>query len=160
MSGRLLGWPDTSGSPPTQPAYSLTACSYCRRRHVSGESPESLSWEARGQKVSVVDAVCCVYFCAAGKSGLLIAILTGLGMEVLIPEEVVAEAETKRSYGQLATHLGRLKASTTVKILPRLVREDERTAVLANVARVRGMSLGLSLSSRRDLGEAVVIGHA
>jgi hypothetical protein len=127
---------------------------------VSGESPESLSWEARGRKVSVVDAVCCVYFCAAGKSGLLIAILTGLGMEVLIPDEVVAEAETKRSYGQLATHLGRMKASTTVKILPRLVLEDERTAVLANVARVRGMSLGLSLSSRRDLGEAVVIGHA
>lgn len=81
-------------------------------------------------------------------------------MEILIPEEVAAEAESKRSYGQLATHLRRLRASTAVKILPRLVLEDERTAILENVARVRGMSVGLALSSRTDLGEAVVIGHA
>ena len=127
---------------------------------MSGESPELPSSEEMGRKISVVDAVCCVYFCAAGKSGLLIGILKGLGMEILIPEEVTTEAEGKRSYGQLATHLRRLKASRTVQILPRLVLEDERTAILANVARVRGMSIGLALSSRTDLGEAVVIGHA
>jgi hypothetical protein len=126
---------------------------------MSGESPELPSSE-EGRRISIVDAVCCVYSCAAGKSGLLIGILTGLGMEILIPEEVAAEAESKRSYGQLATHLRRLKASRTVQILPRLVLEDERTAVLANVARVRGMSMGLALSRRADLGEAVVIGHA
>ena len=127
---------------------------------MSDESPESPGSDETGRKLSIVDAVCCVYFCAAGKSGLLVAILTGLGMEILIPEEVVAEARNKKNYGQLPTHLQRLQASTKVKILPRLVLEDERSAILANVARVRGMSVDLALSSRADLGEAVVIGHA
>jgi hypothetical protein len=127
---------------------------------VSDEGPESPGSDETGRKLSIVDAVCCVYFCAAGKSGLLVAILTGLGMEILIPEEVVAEARNKKIYGQLSTHIQRLQASTKVKILPRLVLEDERSAVLANVSRVRGMSVDLALSSRADLGEAVVIGHA
>jgi len=128
---------------------------------VSDQSSEPLGSEATKakRKVSVVDAVCCVYFCAAAKSSLLIAILTALDMEILIPEEVVTEAGQK-SFENLATHLARLKASARVKILPRLMLEDERTDVLANVARVRGMSQALAISSRKDLGEAVVIGHA
>ena len=123
-------------------------------------SGEPLDSGTTDRKFSVVDAVCCVYFCAAAKSGLLIAVLTRLDMEILIPEEVATEAGQKKSFEHLATHLARLKASTRVKILPRLVLEDERTDVLANVARVRGMSQALAISSRRDLGEAVVIGHA
>ena len=128
---------------------------------MSGESFEPIDSEATKtkRKVSVVDAVCCVYFCAAAKSPLLIAILTALDMDILIPEEVVTEAGQK-SFENLATHLARLKASARVKILPRLMLEDERTDVLANVARVRGMSQALAISSRKDLGEAVVIGHA
>ena len=127
---------------------------------MSGQGPCALDSRTPGRKISVVDAVCCVYFCAAGKSPLLVSILTTLGMEILIPEEVAAEAESKRSYGQLATHMRRLRASTKVTILPRLVLGDERSAVLANVARVRGLSVGLALSRRKDLGEAIVIGHA
>jgi len=79
---------------------------------VSGESFEPIDSEATKtkRKVSVVDAVCCVYFCAAAKSPLLIAILTALDMDILIPEEVVTEAGQKKSFENLATHLARLKA--------------------------------------------------
>ena len=79
---------------------------------MSDEGPEPPGSDETGRKLSIVDAVCCVYFCAAGKSGLLVAILTGLGMEILIAEEVVAEARNKKIYGQLPTHIQRLQAST------------------------------------------------
>jgi len=46
--------------------------------------------------ISVIDAVCCVYFCAAGKYALLVSILTELGMEILIPAEVEREVLRKR----------------------------------------------------------------
>lgn len=55
-----------------------------------------------GRVISVVDAVCCVYFCAAGKSSLLISVLAALGMEILVPAEVEREV--------LHKHLGQIQA--------------------------------------------------
>jgi len=47
-----------------------------------------------------------------------------------------------------------------VQVLDQLVVTDSRANIVANVARLRGTSAQLALSTRRDLGEAVVIGHA
>jgi predicted nucleic acid-binding protein len=109
--------------------------------------------------VSVVDAVCCVHFCAAGKSSLLLKILVELDMEILIPAEVEREVLAK-PLGQLKDQWRRLQSSSRVQILDELTVADARTSVVEIVARLRGMSAQLALSERRDLGEAVVIGHA
>jgi hypothetical protein len=109
--------------------------------------------------ISIVDAVCCVYFCAAGKSALLISILVELGMEILIPAEVEREVLRKRA-GQVPDQWRRLRSSQRVKILEELAPLDGRADVVATVARVRGTSAQLALAMSRDLGEAVVIGHA
>lgn len=109
--------------------------------------------------ISVVDAVCCVYFCAAGKSALLTSILVELGMEILIPAEVEREVLRKRM-GQIHVQWPRLRASSRVRILDELTPGGDRSEVVATVARVRGTSARLALSTSRDLGEAVVIGHA
>ncbi len=53
-----------------------------------------------------------------------------------------------------------MRASDRVQILPQLMADDERADVVAIVARVRGTAARLALSTRKDLGEAVVIGHA
>lgn len=111
------------------------------------------------RSISVVDAVCCVYFCAAGKSSLLISILAGLGLEILVPAEVEREVLRKR-IGQSDSHWPRMRASTRVRILDPLDPTDSKSAVLANVARIRETSAQLALSRSQDLGEAVVIGHA
>jgi hypothetical protein len=113
----------------------------------------------RTRLISVVDAVCCVYFCAAGESGLLIGVLAGLGMEILIPEEVEREVLRKRT-GQVQNQWPRLRASSHVQILDELTPADIRSDVVAAVARIRGTSVQLALSASRDLGEAIVIGHA
>ena len=116
--------------------------------------------DAPGNRViSVVDAVCCVYFCAAGKSSLLSSVLVGLGMEILVPAEVEREVLRKR-LGQVQAHWPRMRASARVKILDPLDPTDGRSAVLLTVARIRETSAQLALSRSRDLGEAVVIGHA
>lgn len=109
--------------------------------------------------ISVVDAVCCVYFCAAGRSSLLLKILVGLGMEILVPAEVEREVLGKH-LGQTADHWRRLRSSPRVRILDELTAVDPRADVVATVVRLRRMSVQLALSTRRDLGEAVVIGHA
>jgi predicted nucleic acid-binding protein len=109
--------------------------------------------------ISVVDAVCCVHFCAAGKSSLLLKILVGLDMEILIPAEVEREVLGKRM-GQVQDQWPRLRSSPRVQILDELTPTDVRAEVVANVARLRGTSTHLALSTRRDLGEAIVIGHA
>jgi hypothetical protein len=114
---------------------------------------------APGRLISVVDAVCCVYFCAAGKYALLVSILTELGMEILIPEEVEREVLRKR-VGQVQAQWPRLRACSRVRILDALTVTDRRLDVVATVARLRGMSAQLALSASRDLGEAVVVGHA
>jgi hypothetical protein len=100
--------------------------------------------------ISVVDAVCCVYFCAAGKYVLLVSILTELGMEILLRKRV----------GQVQAQWPRLRACSRVRILDALTVTDRRLDVVATVARLRGMSAQLALSASRDLGEAVVVGHA
>ncbi|HEX3781909.1 MAG TPA: hypothetical protein VHX38_19770 [Pseudonocardiaceae bacterium] len=114
---------------------------------------------ASARLISVVDAVCCVYFCAAGKSSLLLRVLLGLGMEILIPAEVEREVLGK-CLGRTADQWPRLRASSRVRILDELTPTDARDGVVENVARLRGMSVQLALSARRDLGEAIVIGHA
>lgn len=90
--------------------------------------------------ISVVDAVCCVYFCAAGKSALLTSILVELGMEILIPAEVEREVQRKRM-GQVQAHWPRMRASSRVRILDELTPDDDRSNVVATVARVRGTSV-------------------
>ena len=109
--------------------------------------------------ISVVDAVCCVYFCAAGKSALLISILAELGMEILIPAEVEREV-LRKPMGQVRVQWPRLRASQRVQILDELTITDARSDVVATVARLRGASAQLALSMSHNLGEAVVIGHA
>ena len=117
------------------------------------------SGSAPARLISVIDAVCCVYFCAAGKYALLVSILTELGMEILIPAEVEREVLRKR-LGQVQAQWPRLRASSRVRILDALTVTDSRSEVVATVARLRGMSAQLALSASRDLGEAIVVGHA
>jgi hypothetical protein len=71
----------------------------------------------------LVDAVCCVYFCAAGKYALLVSILTELEMEILIPAEVGREVLRKR-LGQVQAQWPRLWASSRVRILDALTVMD------------------------------------
>lgn len=120
-----------------------------------GNSPQAVPIRL----ISVVDAVCCVYFCAAGKSSLLVRILVELGMEILIPAEVEREVLRKRM-GQVRDQWPRLRSSSRVQILDELTPADTRSDVVAAVARLRGTSVQLAMSVSRDLGEAVVIGHA
>jgi hypothetical protein len=89
----------------------------------------------------------------------LISILAELGMEILIPAEVEREVLRKRA-GQVQVQWRRLRSSQRVKILEELTPLDRRADVVATVARVRGTSAQLTLALSRDLGEAVVIGHA
>lgn len=124
-------------------------------REDEGNPPGAVSTRV----ISVVDAVCCVYFCAAGKSSLLIRILVELGMEILIPAEVEREVLRKRM-GQVRDQWPRLRSSSRVQILDELTPTDIRSDVVAAVARLRGTSVQLAMSVSRDLGEAVVIGHA
>jgi hypothetical protein len=60
-----------------------------------GGQPES----SPARLISVVDAVCCVYFCAAGKSALLISVLAELGRPgapaVLLATSMVEDVVTK-----------------------------------------------------------------
>lgn len=123
----------------------------------SSEGAGDASEAAR--RISVVDAVCCVYFCAAGKYALLVSILAGLGMEILIPAEVEREVLRKRM-GQVQVQWPRLRSSSRVQILDELTITDSRSDVIATVVRLRGTSTELALSVSRDLGEAIVIGHA
>jgi len=123
------------------------------------ENEDNTAEDAPSRLISIIDAVCCVYFCAAGKCSLLISILTGLGMEILIPAEVEREVLRKRM-GQIQAQWPRLRSSSRVQILDELSPSDIRSDVVATVARVRGTSTQLALSVSRDLGEAVVIGHA
>ena len=53
-----------------------------------------------------------------------------------------------------------MRASSRVKILDPLDPTDGQSLVLLAVARIRETSACLALSRQRDLGEAVVIGHA
>ena len=100
-----------------------------------------------------------MYFCGAGKHALLVNILTELRMEILIPAEVEREVLRKR-LGQVQAQWPRLRASSRVRILHALTVTDSRSDVVATVARLRGMSAQLALSASRDLGEAIVVGHA
>lgn len=125
----------------------------------NNDNEDGASGTASTRLISVVDAVCCVYFCAAGKSSLLLRILVELGMEILIPAEVEREVLGKRM-GQIKDQWPRLRSSSRVKILDELTATDVRVSAVANVARLRGTSVQLALSARRDLGEAVVVGHA
>ena len=80
-------------------------------------------------------------------------------MEVLIPAEVEREVLRKRM-GQVQDQWPRLRSSSRVQTLEELTPTDSRSGVVATVARLRGTSAQLALSVSRDLGEAVVIGHA
>jgi hypothetical protein len=110
--------------------------------------------------ISIVDAVCCVHFCAAGKSSLLVDTLKALNMEILIPAEVETEVLRKRNLGCLATQWPRMRASQHVRILDELDLSGAQPQVVAQVARIRGIAASLALSRPKDLGEAVVLGHA
>jgi hypothetical protein len=97
-----------------------------------------------------------MYFCAAGKSSLLIRILSELGMEILVPAEVEREV--------LGKCLGQVKdqwSSSRVQILDELIATDVRADVVATVARLRGTSVQLALSTRRcpQQGGALIPTH-
>lgn len=94
----------------------------------------------------MVDAVCCVYFCAAGKSSLLIKILVELGMEFLIPAEVEREVLSKHR-GQTTDQWRRLRSSPRVRILAELTPADDRADVVAAVVLVRRMSVPIAALS-------------
>ena len=113
-----------------------------------------------GPPISVLDAVCCVYFCAAGKGKLLTDVLTALGMEILVPAEVAGEVLRKRNFGSLSTQWPRMAASTRVRVLAPLVVGESPPGLVAHVARIRGLGAAAALTTSKDLGEAVVLGHA
>jgi hypothetical protein len=117
----------------------------------SSEDEDNASAPAR--RISVVDAVCCVYFCAAGKYSLLLGILARLGMEILIPAEVEREVLRKRM-GQVQAQWPRLRSSSQVQILDELTIADSRSDVVATVVRLRGTStqrtIGNSIRRNRD----------
>jgi hypothetical protein len=57
---------------------------------VTGSSEDAGNASQAARRISVVDAVCCVYFCAAGKYALLVSILAGLGMEIITATRTTA----------------------------------------------------------------------
>jgi predicted nucleic acid-binding protein len=81
-------------------------------------------------------------------------------MEILIPAEVETEVLRKRHFGSLATQWPRMRASQQVRILELLDLSGAQAQVVAHVARIRGTAANLALSQPKDLGEAVVLGHA
>jgi hypothetical protein len=66
----------------------------------------------------------------------------------------------RKRVGQVQAQWPRLRSSSRVQILDELIPTDIRSDVVAIVARLRGTSARLALAVSRDLGEAVVIGHA
>lgn len=111
--------------------------------------------------VSLVDAVCCVHFCAAGRSQLLLDLLTKLNMEILIPAEVDKEVLKNSKYPGLKSHWPKFKQAPNVRVLPKLEADDEdQPEVVATVARIRGVGAARALKMPNDLGEVVVIAHA
>lgn len=84
------------------------------------------------QPVAILDAVCCVQFCAAGKDGLLLALLIRLNWEIQVPGEVDVEVRANvLKYPALTTRWKRLTANDRVTILPPL---DATARVIAAVA--------------------------
>lgn len=113
------------------------------------------------QPVSLVDAVCWVHFCAAGRSKLLLDVLTALNMEVLVPGEVDEEVQNKSGFPTLKSHWPKFKQAPNVRILPKLKADDEdQPEVVAAVVRIRGVGAARALAMPKDLGEIVVIAHA
>jgi hypothetical protein len=117
---------------------------------------------AGDQPVAVLDAVCCVQFCAARRHRLLLTLLVELGWEIYIPGEVDAEVRgKKRQYADLAESWQRFTVSDRVHVLDviELSRPDQ-AAVRDTVARLRGTTAALALGMRNHLGEHIVVGHA
>lgn len=117
---------------------------------------------AGSQPVALIDAVCCVHFCAAGKDRLLLRLLSELHWEILVPEEVSKEVlGNVARYPTVRVAWKRFIASDRVRLLPIIELYDEGQApVRDKVAELRGTSAALALSERKDLGEHLVVGHA
>lgn len=113
------------------------------------------------EPVALLDAVCGVQFCAAGKHGLLLGILTRLNWEILVPAEVSEEVLGKQmKYPSVAVPWRRFIAHDRVRVLEAItIDREDQAAVRDNVARLRGTSAALALGTSKDLGEHVVIGH-
>jgi len=114
------------------------------------------------QPVAVLDAVCCVQFCAAKRHRLFLTLLVELGWQVLVPGEVDKEVRDKRfSYPDLADTWPRFTRSDRVQILDVIeLHRPDQAAVRNTVARLRGTSAALALKQSNHLGEHIVVGHA
>ncbi|TFV47161.1 hypothetical protein [Blastococcus sp. TF02A-35] len=120
-------------------------------------APESPAAEP----VALLDAVCCIHFCAAGKAGLLLAILMKLNWEIQVPAEVSEEVLGKKGkYPALPAPWRRFIAHDRVRVLEKItIDRADQAAVRDTVARLRGTDAALALGARKDLGEHLVIGH-
>lgn len=116
---------------------------------------------ANSDPVALLDAVCCVQFCAASKHGLLLAILVRLNWEILVPGEVSNEVLDKAyKYPTAKTPWKRFIANDRVRVLdPIDLERTDQADVREVVARLRGTSEALALGKAKDLGEHVVVGY-
>jgi hypothetical protein len=114
---------------------------------------------ADAEPVALLDAVCCVHFCAAGKHGLLLSLLTAMNWKICVPGEVSNEVLGKaRKYPTLATPWKKFIAHDRVHVLDVIdLDRDDQAAVREKVAELRGTTAALALSQRADLGEHIVV---
>jgi predicted nucleic acid-binding protein len=115
------------------------------------------------QRAAFLDAVCCIQFHSAGKTGMLLKILLTLRWEIHVPFEV--DAEVRR--GQHKTALAqwnRFTASDHVTVLNELTTSPTSDEAVMRVrrlfAQVRGTSLALAVATTKHRGEAAVIAYA
>lgn len=115
------------------------------------------------QLAAFLDAVCCIQFHSAGKTGLLLKILLALNWEIHVPFEVDAEVRRGQARATLV-QWNRFTASDHVKVLDQLDINPTSDAVALRVrrvfAQVRGTDLALAVSTSKHRGEAAVIAYA
>lgn len=113
---------------------------------------------------AILDAVCCVQFCAAGKWGLLLAILVKMSWEIWVPAEVDKEVRDKdKKYPGTRDNWKRFTANDRVRVQTKLVAGPDPSSlherVAAEVIRLRSAAHGLSLGPDKDLGETAVVAY-
>lgn len=116
-----------------------------------------------GQRAAFLDAVCCIQFHSAGKTGLLLKLLRSLEWEIHVPHEVDEEVRRGRTATALA-QWNRLVANDAVTVLPRLdtapTTDPDVQRVRQLFAEARGLALQLALTAQQHKGEAAVIAYA
>lgn len=105
--------------------------------------------------VSILDTVCVLFFTASGQLNTLVAILQAANFTMLVPAEVLAEAERRAKLN--GWNIRGLQGQPYVQVLPEITAASPK--LLGTLARLRKAHPGGGQGAA-DLGECVVIAHA